>query len=151
MHQHLVFILQKYLAHLVTVDVSPLMIKKLLNLLKATVIMVLIKNTFINIKVGITGWMKCRQDSLEKLKYLNQDLKIRNKIAPYYMNNINNTLVTLPHIPSNVEHAWYLFVIKLHQSLSRKKLQNHLKSHNIETGIHYPVAIHKQKAYFEYK
>ena len=86
----------------------------------------------------------------EKLKYLKRDIKERNKVAKFYLNNIKNPLIKLPFIPSNINHAWHLFVVKLDDILSRKKFQMYLHSKGIETGIHYPVAIHKQKAYFEY-
>ena len=43
--------------------------------------------------------------------------------------------------------SWHLFVIK---SSNRDKLKEYLSKNNIETLIHYPIAIHKQKAYKEF-
>lgn len=81
-----------------------------------------------------------------KLKYLAEDTEIRQKIAKYYLENIKNSKITLPHVSFDKAHVWHLFVIKTE---NRENLQNYLKQHEIETLIHYPIAIHKQQAYKE--
>lgn len=84
-----------------------------------------------------------------KLKYLDKDTKIRQKIALTYLENINNPLIKLPlsadkykqHIHS---HVWHLFVVT---TKHRDALQVHLNSLGIQTLIHYPTPPHKQQAY----
>ncbi len=41
-------------------------------------------------------------------------------------------------------HIYHLFIV---QSLQRDQLQRHLTAAGIETGIHYPIPIHRQAAY----
>ena len=45
-------------------------------------------------------------------------------------------------------HVWHLFVIR---TKKRNKILSEFETHKIEFGIHYPVPIHRQKAYKEHK
>lgn len=85
-----------------------------------------------------------------KLKRLDIDNRRRREIAMLYINTINNKNIILPKIVNMDEksHVWHLFVIR---HLQRKKLQTALSDKKIQTLIHYPVPIHNQKAYKEFK
>jgi len=82
-----------------------------------------------------------------KLKYIQKDIESRRRIAKYYLNNINNTILSLPKVRNQEGHVWHLFVI---QTPERAKLQAYLNKKDIETLIHYPIPPNKQKAYYEY-
>lgn len=83
-----------------------------------------------------------------KLKHIDIDNNIRRKIAKRYCKEIINQNITLPLYPENeLEHVWHLFVIR---SSNRKKLQDYLSDHSIQTLIHYPIPPHKQLAYKEF-
>jgi len=79
-----------------------------------------------------------------KLKYLDKWLKKRNEIAKRYLNEIKNPLIKLPNVIDNIYHAWHLFVI---QVKNRDKFIEYMKNKGIQTGIHYPIALPKLKAY----
>ena len=81
-----------------------------------------------------------------KLKYLDKENEYRRGIANQYTALIHNHEVTLPGNPANENHIWHLYVIR---SLNRVKFQEYLMSKGIQTIIHYPIAIHKQRAYRE--
>jgi dTDP-4-amino-4,6-dideoxygalactose transaminase len=81
-----------------------------------------------------------------KLKYLDREIKKRQEIANYYLNNITNDKVILPTIKNSTHHVWHLFVIR---SSDRQQLQEYLIENGIETLIHYPIPPHKQKSYPE--
>lgn len=83
-----------------------------------------------------------------KLKYLDNNNKLRREIANFYLQNISNNSIKLPLAPLNQDsHVWHLFTIR---SKNRQKLQNFLLENNIQTMIHYPIPPHKQKAYKEF-
>lgn len=87
-----------------------------------------------------------------KLKKLAHDNLYRRKIAQYYLDHINNDLVTLPYSKQrNIEdltsNVWHLFVVRVEE---RERFQNHLEKNGIQTVIHYPIPPHKQKAYSEW-
>lgn len=63
-----------------------------------------------------------------------------------YFENINNEKITLPYIVEGGDPVWHRYVIR---TKNRDKLQSYLESHNIQAMPHYPVPIHKQKAYSE--
>jgi dTDP-4-amino-4,6-dideoxygalactose transaminase len=66
-------------------------------------------------------------------------------IANIYIDEMKNiTKVRVPRINSLVKHAYHLFVI---QHPERDKLKECLKLEEIETGIHYPVALPKLQAF----
>lgn len=82
-----------------------------------------------------------------KLKYLDNEIKARQRVAQKYLAEINNPLVELPVVGEINSHVWHLFVIKTDQ---REKLASYLLDNGIETLIHYPTAPHKQGAYKEW-
>jgi len=79
-----------------------------------------------------------------KLKYLDNWLEIRNKIANRYLSEIKNGKIQLPKVVDNIYHAWHLFVI---QTENRDEFREYMQKNNIQTGIHYPIALPKLKAY----
>lgn len=87
-----------------------------------------------------------------KLKYLDKDTEIRQKIALTYLENINNPLIKLPFTSSEYKqkiqsHVWHLFVIA---TKHRDALQAHLNNLGVQTLIHYPTPPHKQQAYKDF-
>lgn len=79
-----------------------------------------------------------------KLKYLDSWIKKRQEVARYYLENIKNPEIRLPKLSADVEAVWHLFVI---QCKNRDKLKEILLEKKIQTGIHYPTALPKLKAY----
>jgi dTDP-4-amino-4,6-dideoxygalactose transaminase len=108
-----------------------------------------------------------------KLRHLDEDTRLRQQIAAYYYDNINNPLITLPKRLPDTENVYHLFPILvkntlpfreekevgLHTSPSgdcgasslRDKLQSYLAENGVGTVIHYPIAPHKQECYFNEK
>ena len=82
-----------------------------------------------------------------KLKKLDLMNDYRRKVANRYLENIDNENIILPKVAKENEHVWHLFVVR---SKNRQELINYLSENGIDTGIHYPIPIHKQKAYKEY-
>lgn len=79
-----------------------------------------------------------------KLKYIDQDIEGRRRVANYYLQNIKNPLITLPKVLNEDQHVWHLFVIRV---ANRAKLQDYLIENGVQTLIHYPIPPHKQAAY----
>lgn len=84
-----------------------------------------------------------------KLKYLDEENEIRQKIAKKYFGNISNPKIVLP-IGSLEErnHVWHLFTVR---SENREQLQQYLADNGIQTLIHYPIPVYRQGAYIEWK
>ena len=81
-----------------------------------------------------------------KLKYLDNEITRRRKIANYYLTNIKNKNLILPYVINEDSHVWHLFVIRCR---NRDNLQKYLLKKGIQSLIHYPIPPHKQKAYPE--
>lgn len=83
-----------------------------------------------------------------KLQFLNEEIRMRQSIANFYNQHINNPEIVKPQIPNDRdEHVWHLYVIR---SKKRDLLQQVLSNNGIDSLIHYPLPIHKQEAYQEY-
>ena len=79
----------------------------------------------------------------ERMKWLPEFTERRRQIAEAYLAGIKNALVQQLAIPEEpLAHVYHLFVIICEQ---REALQSHLQAHQVQSLIHYPIAIHKQE------
>ena len=77
-----------------------------------------------------------------KLAHLDTDNARRRQVAYYYLQHIQQPLLTLPTALRN--SVWHIFPVL---STWRQELQQHLAAQGIETLIHYPIPPHKQPCY----
>ena len=95
------------------------------------------------------GW-NSRLDEIQasilrvKLKHLDQSNQKRRNLAGHYLKDLKDLPLGLPEERKDCEHVYHLFVIKTNK---RNALQDYLKKNGINTGIHYPVPIHRQSYY----
>lgn len=88
-----------------------------------------------------------RLDSLQaailrvKLKYLDEWIASRRRLAELYNKLLAGTNVTTPVELPGYQHVYHLYVIR---SQHRDALQAHLKERGIGTAIHYPSPVHLQ-------
>lgn len=82
-----------------------------------------------------------------KLKYLDEDNRLRQQVAAYYYENIQNPLIKLPTRLPNENNVYHLFPIFCER---RDELQAYLAEQGIQTLIHYPIPPHKQECYMEW-
>lgn len=95
-----------------------------------------------------------RMDSLQagilsvKLRYLSVWNRQRQEVARRYHELFSGADgVTLPHEPESSRPVYHLYVIRVRD---REGLRKNLSEAKIDTGIHYPVPLHVQKAYANY-
>jgi dTDP-4-amino-4,6-dideoxygalactose transaminase len=92
-----------------------------------------------------------RLDSLQagilsvKLRHLADWNCLRQEAAKRYHTLFSDAKgVALPHEPESSRAVYHLYVVRVRD---REGLQKHLSEAKIDTGIHYPVPLHMQKAY----
>jgi dTDP-4-amino-4,6-dideoxygalactose transaminase len=78
-----------------------------------------------------------------KLKHLNEWNSKRRENAELYNELLLSTEIITP-TEKNSKHAYHLYVIR---SKERDALQQYLEKNGIQTLIHYPIPVHKQRAY----
>ena len=84
-----------------------------------------------------------------KLNKLDQSVIKRNQLAKLYFKNLKNVpQIILPKLREHCLHSFHLFVI---QAQRRNQLQQFLLKNDIQSLVHYPIPIHKQKSFLEYK
>ncbi|MDE7119018.1 MAG: DegT/DnrJ/EryC1/StrS family aminotransferase, partial [Muribaculaceae bacterium] len=93
----------------------------------------------------------CRLDPVQaamlsvKLPHTDAENDLRRAVAAEYMSRIDNPLVALPAAEAEPErHVYHQFVVT---SPCRDRLRLYLEANGVGTGIHYPVAIHRQPCY----
>lgn len=80
-----------------------------------------------------------------KLKYIDKWTKSRIQIADYYIENLKDVKgIILPKREKWAKQVYHLFVVRVE---NRDLLQKKLKDNGIQSGIHYPIALPKLKAY----
>ena len=79
-----------------------------------------------------------------KLPYLDRWNDKRRNFARIYDSALEKTDVVTPKEEEYTKHVYHLYVIRHKQ---RDRLQQYLSNHGIQTLIHYPIPVHKQKAY----
>lgn len=83
-----------------------------------------------------------------KLPLLDEFVNKRNKLGQIYCNYLKEVKeISLPKIQKNSKHSFHLFIIRAE---NRDDLQAFLKTNGVESLIHYPIPIHKQRGYKEY-
>jgi dTDP-4-amino-4,6-dideoxygalactose transaminase len=81
-----------------------------------------------------------------KLKHLPTWSEQRRDNAYLYNKSLKDTGFITPVEIEGVKAVYHLYVVRIKKEL-RAKLQEHLRSKNISTGIHYPIALPNLKAY----
>ncbi len=78
-----------------------------------------------------------------KLPHLEGWNESRRRLAERYLSRLEERF-SAPKVEAEYVYNYHLFVI---QSEERDRLQEHLRTHNIETLIHYPLPCHLQQAF----
>ncbi len=98
--------------------------------------------------IGIGGRLDTIQAAVLriKLKYFNENIKLRNKVAEEYNKKLisSPSLITLPFIEKyNIStYAQYSIRVK-----NRDELQTKLKEKGVPSAVHYPIPLHLQEAF----
>jgi len=77
-----------------------------------------------------------------KIKRLEEWTERRREIAKKYINSIGN----LVHVPRELENEYSVYHTFIIMTERRNELQEYLKTHGIDSKVHYPIAIHQQEA-----
>ncbi|HEX2980927.1 MAG TPA: DegT/DnrJ/EryC1/StrS family aminotransferase [Anaerolineaceae bacterium] len=95
------------------------------------------------------GW-NARLDALQaavlsiKLKHLDEWNARRRQAAAWYDELLADLPVERPVEPADRKHVYHLYVIRTEE---RDRLRKALSDCGVETGIHYPIPLHRQQAY----
>lgn len=82
-----------------------------------------------------------------KLKHLDEWNEKRKSVAKLYDGLLEDSEIVIPIEKECAEHVYHLYVIR---SEKRNALKEYLWKEEIQTQIHYPIPVHKQKAYLEF-
>jgi dTDP-4-amino-4,6-dideoxygalactose transaminase len=79
-----------------------------------------------------------------KLRYLENWTEARRAHATVYNNLLADTGLALPATRPYNRHVYHIYAIRVPQ---RDNVQQALRDQGVQTGIHYPIPVHLQKAY----
>jgi dTDP-4-amino-4,6-dideoxygalactose transaminase len=81
-----------------------------------------------------------------KLERLDDWNAQRRSHAALYTRLLASTSVVTPGPSPSAEPVWHLYVVRVH---ARDRVQAALREQGIQTGIHYPIPVHLQPAYWD--
>jgi dTDP-4-amino-4,6-dideoxygalactose transaminase len=81
-----------------------------------------------------------------KLRYLDAWTEARRAHAALYDELLTSAGVKTPTVMPYSYHAYHIYAVR---SLQRGTLQQKLQEQGVQTGIHYPIPVHLQKAYVD--
>ncbi|MFD2552450.1 DegT/DnrJ/EryC1/StrS family aminotransferase [Bizionia sediminis] len=104
---------------------------------------------YVNRLLGVNNRLDALQAAFLNIKLadLDADNAIRRQIAMRYLSEIKNSKIVLPYYNNTANHVFHLFVLRVE---NRAEFINYLQENGVETGIHYPIAPHKQDALKSY-
>jgi dTDP-4-amino-4,6-dideoxygalactose transaminase len=79
-----------------------------------------------------------------KLKHLERWTEARIALAEKYLDLLGDLPIDLPVRREDRRHVWHLFVARHPR---RDEIREQLEQRGIQTGLHYPIPLHLQKAY----
>lgn len=79
-----------------------------------------------------------------KLKHLDELNQRKRRVANLYDELLGNSSVIKPVEKDYAKHVYHLYVIRCKE---RDKLQRYLSANEIQTLMHYPIPVHRQKPY----
>lgn len=79
-----------------------------------------------------------------KLRHIERWLAARGRLVERYSSLLGGFSLKLPVVAADRRHGWHLFVV-LHPR--RDRIREALQGRGIETGLHYPIPLHLQKAF----
>lgn len=80
-----------------------------------------------------------------KMKYIDQWTEARRNLAKMYREMLSDVPgLELPQEDPSAKHVYHIYAVLVED---RNRFQNHMKEHGVETGIHYPKAIHQLPAF----
>ena len=103
-------------------------------------------NKYENIRIGINGRLDTFQAAilLEKLSIFKDELKLRNKVADYYSNNIFDSFKK-PFTPKEYYSSWAQYSLLAKSETDRSKIMVELSAENIPSMIYYKLPLHLQE------
>lgn len=102
-------------------------------------------NKYDNVHIGLNARMDTIQAAilLEKLKFYDEEIDLRNSVASTYDRLLNDS-VKKPQVPEQQSSVWAQYSIQLKD---REKTCQKLKDEGIPTSVFYPIPIHLSTAY----
>ena len=112
------------------------------------------KDKYDNVRLGINGRLDTLQAAilLEKLSIYEEELKLRNRNASFYLNNLKSSFKK-PFIPNQYKSCWAQFSIVANSKEEKEACTKLLNKKGIPTMNYYPIPLHLQKvfSYLGYK
>ena len=79
-----------------------------------------------------------------KLRYLEEWTEARRALAARYNRLLAGLPIELPAEVAGRRHVWHLYVARHPE---RDRIRTELEARGVQTGLHYPIPLHLQKAY----
>ena len=102
------------------------------------------KTKYDNERIGINSRLDSLQAAilLPKLRILENEIEIRQKVAAYYGDELCN-YAKVPYVSSGCISSYAQYVVKMNSKVQREKVQRYLREQDIPTIQYYPIPMHR--------
>jgi len=107
------------------------------------------KDKYKNLVLGVNSRLDAIQAAILniKIKYLNNWIKDRQKIANYYHQNLRSIhQIVAPVYPKDGSHVFHQYTLRLGSGQERDQLKQFLSAQGVPSMIYYPLPLHLQPA-----
>ena len=88
---------------------------------------------------------------LEQLKKLNEFNNKRIENANFLLKNLDRSIATLPKTDKDSKHVFHQFTVLFDEGKARDEAIKAFEKNSIGTGVFYPIPIHQQKVFKDFK
>lgn len=101
-----------------------------------------------NVRIGLTARMDSIQAAvlLEKLKFYDDEVLARNKVANIYSEGLKDSIKT-PIVSKGYSSVWAQYTLLAKDDAHRSKVRAKLNGQGIPSAVYYPKPLHLSKAY----
>lgn len=82
-----------------------------------------------------------------KIRDYRRQISLKQKYRKLYLEALGDLPLRIQEITPHCNPAWHVFVIATSSSAEREELRTYLKKQEVDTMIHYPLPLHRQKAF----
>ena len=100
---------------------------------------------YVHTTIGLNSRLDELQAALlnNQLNHLTNVTNLRRSIAEQYLSHISNPGISLLPVSQKANPVWHLFPVLVSH---RKAFMQYCAQNGVQTGIHYPILVHKQQA-----
>ena len=105
---------------------------------------------YLNVRIGMNSRLDTIQAAIliEKLNIFAEEIALRQKVAARYNELLADKVASVPYVRDGFVSTWAQYTI---EHGNRDGLQAHLRTQGVPTAVYYPIPLHQQPGYSQFR